>query len=419
MKISGKLRIPASLCMKCRGGKLLCGLSYCPISVRLMTSGLVKNKAPGNRIQGSSPPSVFVGRYGYPKVTIYPSSPPYTGDTSRIERSSEWLGMGMEEFLSMRLSLFRGGSPIVASQAADPGRLLQEIQLMALSGKPVEVDMELEKPIGGNDIVLDEHSSPMGPASPMKRIMIDYNRPDMHVEKAYSDTDLKASEAMNFLYRNKIPVDRITSVLSVGALGEKKNRRAVPTRWSITAADKNISDNLVKGIRDFPQIDSFQVFVRPTNGNLFMGILTPSNWIYEWGESWFPGSTWNQWGDESEIELDYEGYRFRKDYPDIGGCYHSTRLAVAEKFHSLRRRGGAITWREIYPGFNLPVGVWHVRENMRAMFSSDPVVFQTLQECIGYLSNFTQVPIEKWVARSYVYPTLTTNNLDRFLEMRS
>lgn len=157
MKISGKLRIPASLCMKCRGGKLLCGLSYCPISVRLMTSGLVKNKAPGNRIQGSSPPSVFVGRYGYPKVTIYPSSPPYTGDTSRIERSSEWLGMGMEEFLSMRLSLFRGGSPIVASQAADPGRLLQEIQLMEDVSReedddPILIPVAIEGPYSDEDI---------------------------------------------------------------------------------------------------------------------------------------------------------------------------------------------------------------------------------------------------------------------------
>lgn len=419
MTLSGKIQIPASLCMKCRGGKLLCGLSYCPISVKLMAKKIMESHKPGRTLEGSSPPSVFVGRYGYPKINIYPSSPPFHGDTSRLEKTSEWLSMGMEEFLSMRLSLLRGSTPVEVTQAADPGRLFQEIQLMAISGKPVEVDMELEKPIGGQDVILDEHASPMGPSSPLKRISIDYGAPDHHIEKAYSDTDLKAADAMKYLYSSGIQVDRISSIISIGALGEKKRRRAVPTRWAITASDKSISDSLVKEIRDYQQISSFEVYVRPTYGNLFMGILTPSNWIYEWGESWFPGSTWNQWGDHAEIELDYEGYNFRKDYPDIGGCYYSTRLAVAEKFKSMRRRGGAITWREIYPGFNLPVGVWHVRENMRALFSSEPMRFGTLQECVRYLSDFTQVPVENWVRKSYVYPTLTTNNLDRFLEMKS
>ena len=59
------------------------------------------------------------------------------------------------------------------------------------------------------------------------------------------------------------------------------------------------------------------------------------------------------------MEIDNEDYYGRKTYPDIGGCYYSTRLAVAEKYMEMKRGGGAITWREIYPGFNLPVGAWY------------------------------------------------------------
>ena len=115
--------------------------------------------------------------------------------------------------------------------------------------------------------------------------------------------------------------------------------------------------------------------------------------------------------------IDSEGYHGRKEYPDIGGCYYSTRLAVAEKFSSMGRTGGAITWREIYPGWNLPVGVWYVRENMRALFEQKPQEFDTLDESLNFLSGYMRVPLAKWVEKSYVVPTQKYNNLDRFFSI--
>ena len=50
----------------------------------------------------------------------------------------------------------------------------------------------------------------------------------------------------------------------------------------------------------------------------------------------------------------------RRDYPAIGGCYYASRLAVLEALRSIRRLAAVITWREIYEGFDLPVGVWDV-----------------------------------------------------------
>ncbi len=416
MQMKAKMKIPASLCLRCRGTKMLCGLSYCPISVKQLVQPSL-TKITGNNLEGSSPPSVFVGRYGYPKVKMYPTTPPVHGDTSQYENSKEWLGVPIENFLSMRLSMIRGGIDVTVAKAADPDRLFQEIQLMALSEKSVEVEMILDGNISGRDVILDEHTPPMGPSAPLKRLTVDYSNPGLHVEKVFSDTDLKAMDAMDYLYSNGQDVSRISKILSVGALGEKKARKAVPTRWSITAVDKNLSDDLVEKIKDHRQIDKFLAFVRVTSGNLFMAVLTPSNWIYEWGESWFPGSTWNQWGENAHVMIDYEGYYGRKEYPDIGGCYYSTRLAVAEKFSSMGRTGGAITWREIYPGWNLPVGVWYVRENMRTLFEQKPQEFDTLDESLNFLSGYMRVPLAKWVEKSYVVPTQKYNNLDRFFSI--
>ncbi len=416
MQVKATMKIPASLCLNCRGAKMLCGLTFCPISVKYMVQPRVSSVR-GNSISGSSPPSVFVGRYGYPRIKIYPSTPPEHGDTSVYEDTQSWLGMPMEEFLSMRLSLIRGGMDVKTDDAASPDRVFQEIQLMALSQKSVEVDMVFDRNLVSSDIVLDEHLPPMGPSAPVRRIEVSGASPGKDVEKVYGDTDLKANQAMKYLYSSGVDVSRISKILSVGAVGIGKARKVVPTRWSITAVDKNLSDDLVEKAKDLPQIDKFLAFVRPTPGNLFMAILTPSSWMYEWGESWFPGSTWNQWGEDAFVEIDDEGYNGRKDYPGIGGCYYSARLAVAEKFSGMRRSGGAITWREIYPGFNLPVGVWYVRENMRELFRSQPVQFDTLDEAIAYISKFMKVEPSRWTGRSKVVPALKYNNLDRYFRI--
>ncbi len=50
--------------------------------------------------------------------------------------------------------------------------------------------------------------------------------------------------AMTYLYRRGFDVYEINSILSAGALGEAKQRRLVPTRWSITAVDDTVGQFL-------------------------------------------------------------------------------------------------------------------------------------------------------------------------------
>jgi len=90
---------------------------------------------------GSTPPSVFVGRVGYPKVRVYPSAPPVTGDTSIYESPRAWLPLPIERFVELRLSLFRGGVEVDVDK---PSRL-GEIQVLVLSQRPVDVEMRFAK----------------------------------------------------------------------------------------------------------------------------------------------------------------------------------------------------------------------------------------------------------------------------------
>ncbi|MEM1570918.1 MAG: Nre family DNA repair protein [Pyrobaculum sp.] len=389
--------VRGDICVKCRGGRYLCGLSYCPLLVRQAAAPF--RQPPPKELYGSSPPSVFVGRVGYPKVRLYPSSPPEVGDTTPYENPGEWLHMSLERFLAMRLSLYRGAVVLRVEDAARPPRLLQDVQLLALSQRPVEVYLQFRKPPRG--VYFSEYSPPMGPSAPAERVEVE-GTPALPraAEKAYSDVDLKAAEAVVELYRHGLEVAYISRALSVGALGGRR-RRLVPTRWAITAVDKIVSDHLVEKVKDYPEVDGYYLYARRTVGNLFIAILAPSKWAYEWGEAFEPHTVWNP-GGSVEMELDYELYGGRRDYPGIGGCYYAARLATAEALMRMRRQAAAILWREVYTGFTTPTGVWWVRENVRAMYKDEPARFDTLEEALEAASYLLKIPLERWLTKSRI-----------------
>jgi hypothetical protein len=386
--------VRGDLCVRCRGGRYLCGLTYCPLLVRQLAA---PPRAVGRDLLGSSPPSVFVGRVGYPKVRLYPSAPPQLGDTSIYEDPPRWLGLPLERFLAMRLSLYRGYVEASVEDAADPPRLLQEVQLLALSGRPVDVEMKFAKEPRG--AYFSEYAPPMGPAAPAAGLRLAGEpKPPKPLEKAYNDTDLKARDAVVELYQAGVEVSAISRALAVGALGARR-RRLVPTRWAITAVDKIVSDFLVEKIKEFREVDGYYLYVRRVYNNLFLAILAPSRWAYEWGEAFEPGTTWNP-GPVLAIEADYELYRGRREYPEIGGCYYAARLAVAEALYRMRRQAAAVLWREVYRGFATPVGVWWVRENVRALFREEPARFDALDDALQAASYLLKVPMERWLSAS-------------------
>jgi len=393
----------------------LCGLSYCPILIKEFKRSFSSSNYLGSEVRGSSPPTVFVGRIGYPIVRVYPSAPPIIGDTSFLEKPSKWLNMSLEEFIGARLSLVRGSIHYRVYSAKNPDKILGEVQEIAMSHKPIYIYMSLSStPKGG---LFTEETPPLGPWAPLKKLELsDSPKIDRVVEKVYYDADLRASQAIYTLYREGLGIEKISSILSVGALGRWRSRRLVPTRWAITAVDNLVSERLLDEIKTFPEISENRVFIREVRGNLFTAILTPSKWMFEWGEAWFPGSTWNPWGLEVEIEIDYEGNTGRSDYPSIGGCYYASRLAVAEYLYKLRRQAAAILWREIYPGFTLPIGVWFVRENIRRMLSEEPIKVDNFSEALEIVGRKLRVPLNKWVSKSFLAKILTgSKRLDEYI----
>ncbi|MEM0266811.1 MAG: hypothetical protein QXM23_05945, partial [Archaeoglobaceae archaeon] len=301
------------LCILCRG-RMLCDLPYCPMLSRYR----IKVDFNLREVFGSSPPSLFVGRANYPRVRVCPAVPPLVGDTTLYDRPELWAEIPIEKILDFRLSLIHGQFVTdVRDPSSREANVLQEISLYE---KSVELEVVFEKSPTPK-VFFDDLTPPMGPSAPAKDVRIcSTPKAPKIVESVYESNDLNASEAMRLLYEKGIAVSHIQKLLSAGALGIK--RKLVPTRWAITAVDDSISKQLIEELKHFEILDHYRVFVLKEKKNLFMVILTPNSWRFEWGEAWFPQTTWN-FGSEVCIETDWEDYKGRKTYASLGGCYYA------------------------------------------------------------------------------------------------
>ncbi|HWY33262.1 MAG TPA: hypothetical protein VNX68_01370, partial [Nitrosopumilaceae archaeon] len=116
-------------------------------------------------ISGSSPPSVFVGTYGYPKVSVGPMLPPIHGDTMILDSPEQWLGKSLEEIVNYRLSLVRGIQNIPITNPS--GKYIENLQEVAMASRPIDSDIQFLKntsPVTS----IDGENPPFGPIGEIK-----------------------------------------------------------------------------------------------------------------------------------------------------------------------------------------------------------------------------------------------------------
>jgi hypothetical protein len=350
-------------------------------------------------VDGASPPSVFIGRIGYPYVYAGPMVPPLHEDTTIYDIPELWFGKTIDEIVGFRSLLVRGKHRVHVQQFEEADKIMDMTRELALAVNPVDVELALTKPPRRN-LVLDDEVQPFGPSAPMRDLHVGTAKWDQWVEKAYYDTDLKAGDAVRSLYGNNVLVTKIQRAFSVGAFGLKKNRRLVPTRWSITAVDSILSQNLMEKVKTYPEINEYRLYESRYLDNIFEVLMIPQKWSYEAMEAWYPGTIWNPSGQNVAMFSDWESYDGRTTYAEIGGCYYAARLAVCELLTKERRQATVIVLREARPGYIMPVGVWHVRENVRNAMRQAPLKFNTLNEALARIASQFQIPMQRWLNNS-------------------
>lgn len=353
-----------------------------------------------DHIGGSSPPSVFVGSYGYPKVRVGPMIPPLHGDTSIMDKSELWTGKGLIEIANYRLSLVRGVTPMNVNDTT--GRHLENLQELAMSEKPVESEATFERqPImefDDREVRLNAEVAPFGPAAPIKSFKTSSMSADQRIESAFYDKDLPAGNAIFDLYESGVEISRIHRVLSIGMLGMKKVRKLVPTRWSITATDDIISKKLAHENDESQTIDLFEVTRYSHLSNYYSVILLPDDvWSFEMIEAWFSADG------KLGTGADYEDARGLDHYPTISGAYFAARLAVAEHLLRRHRKAASLVIREIRPEYVMPLGVWQIREGVREALKKPTATFESFADALSFACSGLSISEAEILASSRLW----------------
>ena len=365
----------------------------------------------GKNLEGSTPPSVFIGRWSYPKVYAGPMMVNEVGDTSIMDSPESWIGQNkqQEDIINYRMSLVRGKQLIKIDDLENP--FVEKLQDISLASKSIDSEATFGKTPTGS--MFTEDSTPHGPSAVIEKFDIDAVRWDKQLEKSFYDTDLKARDAVMNLHNKDVPFSAMQKAFSVGAFGLKKNRKLVPTRWSITACDSTIADNLLKEVRHYPIMDTHRVYEFSSLNNYYAIILTPTEWQYEWFEAFI-----KVLGGEEMMFSDYETNSNKTEYSCVGGCYYSAKMAVLDKLAKLKLQSGVIILREAYSGY-IPLGVFNVRENIKFAMNGDYKEFESLKEALVYCGTKLQIPISKYVKQSNLLKELLHSKqttLDNFFK---
>ena len=340
---------------------------------------------------GNSPPQIFIGsKLKYPKVNVGILSPPEkVADAWLYSAEHYWAEQNIDinTIVSLRSSLINARFGSTVDQARSSGKFIEIAQEIGMAKRQVDVEIELKKKIT-LQFDTDQITMPMGPRAPLKNARLTENAPvDTHVEKVIGDTDLKAADALSYLYEKAFPHSHLQQLLSIGVLGLKKNRKLVPTRWSITAVDDTVGKQIKQHIRDCPQIDAYQLYMGNHLGNYYFALLFPDNFRYELFEYFVPGSAWNPSG-VMKGATDFEDYWGRKQYAfGTAGGYYASRIAVLEKLKSMKRQASALVIRFELPEYWASLGVWVVRSAARKTMASQSMLFPDKETMIEYVKK--------------------------------
>src|SRR5688572_779711 len=402
-------RIDPRLCVQCKAARMLCGIDPCPL-LRKVSHHLPKVQVKGRDLVGSSPPSLFVGRYGYPNVSVGPMLPPEHREAEAahlLDAPRKWMSMGIPDVVGLRSSLVRTTHKVKVTGAAHaPGdvfsgdRITRLSQELAIAARPVDTEVRLTKIPKFGVPTVGEFTAPHGPTVGVERALLAENaRVERPVERIVADTDLRASEGLVALYRGGTDLYQLERILSAGMLGLDRTRRLVPTRWSITATDDQVGKALIAKVRDLPTLDKPTVHSGARFGNRFHVLLLPRVWGFDSIEAWLKGNFWSR-DAAAIVEADWEGHEGRTAYAATAGGYYATRLSVLEHLVSVGRQATAVVLREITDEYTTPLGVWVVRETCRLALASKPLVFEDVDSALRHIDRHAL--LKEWQSHAHL-----------------
>lgn len=321
-----------------------------------------------SKFETISPPSIFIGsKLAYPLVNVGIMSPVGEFEDAQVyDDCRRWAreDFSVQDVIGLRTGLLNSRFRSEVTDVRKNNKFLDVAKDIALAAKPVDVEIELSNRISsrmGRDQVLTPHGMNAG----LKAVAVTSNVKIEKVVDRVANDEIKSVEGMNILYDKGIDEYSVSKILSVGVMGLSKDKKIVPTRWSITATDDILSKEILKRVRTYPEITDYELHLGEFMGNQYLILLFPDVFNFELFELYYPGSSWNP-GTDMKASHDYEGFRGRTSYAEncVGG-YYATRFPVVEYLDKIKRQASVLAIRLETPSYWAALGVWVVRESVR------------------------------------------------------
>ena len=343
-------------CVVCKGRrcKEYFGVEFCPLKAKRNLKSKVQPK--NSFVEPIRVP--FVGRHGYPNVR----SGIVTGSDEHDDRFDAEVERRMGTLSIRRASRVDRPEPV--------------FQAVALADRAYDMDVRIER--ARIDPTFEPGTPPSGGSARLTSLReAEHMREDRFAGRIASDRDLKASDAMVEL-SGRFGEERISQILSTGALGTHDRRKQVPTRWSITAADSALSDaDRRELLRE--TITTYELRIGSHFGNVFYMMLLPGPFAYELIELHVSSDS---------VMTDFETPRGRTDYAEeTAGGYYAVRRAVLENLRSRERASQVLALRLITDDYSVPLGVWVVREAARNALMNDPITFDSEARLYAFVTE--------------------------------
>lgn len=325
-------------------------------------------------------PNVFVGRFGYPNINVgFLNTEHYTEHDEQISWGKS--NKQIPEIIKLRTQLINSSFKTTIRSFNE--KMIEMAQEISQAAKPVDMEINLEtKPFFS--INMNQEAAPHGPNTKVKHAQLTENpKIPIHVDKAVSDNDLKAADALNYLTEKGYDEHTLTKLLTVGNLGIKKQRKLVPTRWGITAVHSTIGNTIVKEIK-YNEHDQYAAYFGSYLGNYYLLLFFPEIWSYELFETIIT--------EKMPFSTDYEPYEGRKEYAhETAGGFYTVRLACLEQLKKRKRQASVLALRFINPNeYVAPLGVWVTLEAARRAINAQPIIFSSKELLINYTQLFVK-----------------------------
>ena len=334
---------------------------------------------------GVSPPAIFIGsKLTYPKVNVGILTPiENTENPANFNNPNEWVANNydIKRISALRTGLINSRFKADVFQARNQGRLLELSQEIAMSMKPANVEIHLEKKPTIRKVYFEDTSLPVGPAAELKHAtLIENVKISNKVQKVVYDTDLKAIDGLRYLNDKGFDENQLQQLLSVGVLGLGKNRKLVPTKHSITAVDSNLGEDLILNVKHYEKIYDYKLFYGNYFGNYYLVLMFPEIWGYELFETFIANKLADK-NEELNYTTDYESYKKRTTYADqCAGGYYANRFSVLNYLQAEKKQARVICYRFTTEEYEVPLGVWVVRQGVKKTMSNECLVFESKEK---------------------------------------